>query len=184
MAEDRRHERWLQQAARGDQAAFAELHSALSGPLRGVALRLTSTREEAEELLQDTFLEVWQRAHDFDPGRGSVRSWILVRLRSRALDRRAATGRRSRLESVAANEGPLWTGAPTAEEQLNLQREAQQLRSELSRLPPAQESAVRLAYWEDLSAPQSAALMKVPVGTVKTRLRLAIVKLADQMRRR
>ena len=94
---EREDEQLIARCADGDDAALGDIYSRYCGITLGVATKLLQSRQEAEELVHDLFLEVWQRAAAYDPSRGKVRTWILVRLRSRALDRLRSRGRRQRL---------------------------------------------------------------------------------------
>src|SRR5689334_2088119 len=89
---------------RGDRAAMAALYDRHASLLMALAVRMLQDRSQAEELLHDVFLEAWHHARDYDPGRGTVRAWLLTRMRSRALDRRASRARMARVVEQAALE--------------------------------------------------------------------------------
>ena len=107
-------------AAVGDESALGELYDRHAGAMLGVALRILKLRQDAEDLVHDVFVEAWQKAADFDAGRGSVRSWLLVRVRSRGVDRlrSLSSARRRGLlgdgeplpEGADAQVAPLWEG--------------------------------------------------------------------------
>ena len=161
-------------AATGDQAALAALYDRHAAAVLGVALRILKTRQDAEDLVHDLFVEAWQRAGDFDASRGSVRSWLLVRTRSRAVDRlrslEAARRRglllRAEHEDGEASVPPVWDGLDRA-----------RAKRALDALPEAQRSLVELAYFEGLSCSEMAAQNGIPIGTVKSRLAAAMTKL-------
>ncbi|MDQ3264196.1 MAG: sigma-70 family RNA polymerase sigma factor [Myxococcota bacterium] len=163
--------------ASGDPAAFTEFYLRTSSFTYARALRLTRSPAEAEDLLQDVYLEVWQRAHQFDPSRGPARSWLLVRVRSRALDRLEAQGRRDRAEPQSS--GP--SSPPAPDERLSGWGTEAKLQGEVERLPVSQQEALRLSYWEGLSSSATAARLQIPVGTVKTRLRLGLSRLSTRL---
>jgi RNA polymerase sigma-70 factor (ECF subfamily) len=173
--ESSRDEGLLAAAATGDSIALASLYDRHAATMLGVALRILKTRQDAEDLVHDVFVEAWQRARDFDESRGSVRSWLLVRVRSRAVDRLRsldAARRRGLLASVEEHgEGepavaPIWDGTDRA-----------RAKSALDSLPEAQRVLVELAYFEGLTCSEMARHCAIPIGTVKSRLSAAMAKL-------
>jgi RNA polymerase sigma-70 factor (ECF subfamily) len=161
-------------AAAGDEAALAELYDRHAAAMLGVALRILKTRQDAEDLVHDVFLEAWQRAGDFEPGRGSVRSWLLVRMRSRAVDRLRSleAARRRGLFAAAEHADGEPTELPTWD---GLDRE--RAKRALDALPEPQRALVELAYFEGLTCSEMAARCGIPLGTVKSRLSAAMAKL-------
>jgi RNA polymerase sigma-70 factor (ECF subfamily) len=164
-------------AAAGDERALAELYDRHASALLGVALRILKSRPDAEDLVHDVFVEAWQRAADFDPSRGSVRSWLLVRARSRAVDRLRSLeaarrrGLLQRAESAGeeASVPPIWDGLDRA-----------RAKRALDALPEAQRALVELAYFEGLSCSEMAARCGIPIGTVKSRLSAGMAKLRQE----
>jgi RNA polymerase sigma-70 factor (ECF subfamily) len=166
----------LAEAARGNVRALAALYD------RYAALALTMARRMlgeagAEDLVQDVFMEVWRRADAYDPARGTVRTWLLVRLRSRALDRlRSATARREvPTEDVAPNRA-----APEVEDP-SLVPDRRAVREALAQLPDDQRQVLELAYFQGMSSSEIAERMGSPIGTVKSRTAAAMVKLRAAM---
>ena len=143
----------------------------------GVALRVLRERADAEEVLQETFIEVWRRAREYAPSRGSVEAWLLTIARTRAIDRlrsRAARGRMA--EAVSAEPAQ---AVPKLPDMLSATAEdAMRVQAALCALPVEQRMALELAYWEGLSQTEIATRTGQPLGTVKTRVRLALLKLA------
>ena len=159
---------------RGDRAALGELYDRFAPILMAVAVRILGERREAEDLLHDVFLEVWRQASDYDAARGSVRAWIMIRLRSRAIDRRKSAGvaRVVPLEPEehvddreASGEDPLFGPDRAA------------VRRALASLPEEQRTVLELGYFEGLSSSEIAARIDAPVGTVKSRVAAALAKL-------
>jgi len=163
-------------AAVGDESALAELYDRHAGAMLGVALRVLKVRQDAEDLFHDVFVEAWQKARDFDSGRGSVRSWLLVRVRSRGVDRLRTLQAARRRGLVADAEGAV-EAAPVAAVWDSPDRE--RARKALDALPEPQRVLVELAYFEGLTCSEMAAHCAIPIGTVKSRLSAAMSKLRE-----
>lgn len=160
--------------ARGDRSALAALYDKYASFLMSLAMRVVRDRREAEDLLHDVFLEAWRSAVDYDPSRGRVRTWLAVRMRSRALDRQksARVSRRAGDESVlerVESEG----GASDIERTPDQQR----VRGALADLSAEQRQIVELAYFDGLSCSEIATAIAVPIGTVKSRMAAAMARL-------
>jgi RNA polymerase sigma-70 factor (ECF subfamily) len=154
--------------ARGDSHGLAALYGRYAATMLATARRILGDPRAAEDVVHDVFLEAWRQAFTYDPARGSVRTWLLVRLRSRALDRcRAAVLRRT----VA--EPPETADEDDASELPDHQR----LRRILHDLPPEQRAVLEHAYFAGLSASEIAAELGIPIGTVKSRLGAGLKKL-------
>ncbi|HEV2967535.1 MAG TPA: sigma-70 family RNA polymerase sigma factor [Candidatus Dormibacteraeota bacterium] len=170
--------------AAGSQDALALLYDRYSGLAYGIALRVLGDPGRAEDAVQEAFLNVWNRAGAFDPERGSLRSWLLTAVRNRSIDylrgRGAHERREQDLEPVIAMVGA--SSDPWHEVSLKLERDA--VREALTSLPPEQRQAVELAYFGGYSQTEIADLTRVPLGTVKGRLRLALEKLSSYLRGR
>lgn len=166
----------------GNRQALGRLYDRYAPLLLGVGVRLLGQRREAEDLVHDVFLEVWRNASAYDVGRGSVRTWILMRLRSRALDRlKSVTHTRvSSLEETAAHE-PSAAGAGEGHEDPSLAADRTRVRRALSLLPAEQRAVLELAYFEGLSSQEIASRVGVPVGTVKSRVAAAMTKLRAEL---
>ncbi|MCP3099420.1 sigma-70 family RNA polymerase sigma factor [Myxococcus sp. K15C18031901] len=170
----------LQQVALGSGAAMREVYARCGARAFAVTLRLLPSRADAEEVLQEAFLEVWRRARDFDPARGGLETWVTTIARTRAIDRLRSLGTVSRLVEGAARQPPPVSATPTApDEAASLGQDRARVRVALRRLPAEQREVVELAYFEGLSQREIAERTGDPLGTVKTRARLALEKLAD-----
>lgn len=155
------------------------LYARCSGRAWAVALRILNSRPDAEEVLQETFLEVWRRAREFDPSRGGLETWVMTIARTRAIDRRRAMGTVARVAEEAATEPPPVSAAPVDPSEVAEQgQERARVAAAMSELPPEQRQVVELAYFEGLSQREIAERTGDPLGTVKTRARLALEKLA------
>jgi RNA polymerase sigma-70 factor (ECF subfamily) len=160
----------VQAVAEGDRQALAKLYSRYSPCLLAVAQRILGERREAEDLLHDVFLEVWRQAAQFDAARGTVRAWLLMRMRSRSLDRRKSAG----FSRVVALEDQNDVRA-TSDDTLGPDRNT--VRNALQALPEDQRLVLELGYFEGLSSTEIAARIDAPVGTVKSRVAAALAKL-------
>jgi len=165
-----------------DAQALALLYDRYASRLLGLGQRILGDTGEAEEVLQEVFLFVWRAAATFDPTRGSVLAWLLVATRSRAIDRvrtrrpAARAGLRT-VERVPDRPDPRDVEADSAA------REWETLcRSAIAQLPPEQKVALELAYFEGLTHQEIARKTSTPLGTVKTRVRLGLMKLKDRIR--
>jgi RNA polymerase sigma-70 factor, ECF subfamily len=160
-------------AAGGDQEALARLYDRYAPSLLAAGQRILGGRRDAEDLLHDVFVEVWQQAGDYDAVRGSVKSWLFLRLRSRAIDRLRLASKRN----VELGDQVLATATREVAEDPALSPDRAQVRNTLQALPHDQRVAIELAYFGGLSGAQIAAQLGVPLGTIKTRLALGMSKL-------
>lgn len=168
--------------ARGDEQAFASLYRRYSPTLLGFLIRILDSTPEAEDVLQEVFVHVWQRAADFDETRGRVFTWLATIARSRAVDRMRATGTRNRLEGEASLERPGDVANAANDALRTEQREV--LLDALASIPEGQRHALLLAYFEGLSQSEIAERTGAPLGTVKTRTRDGLRKLRDLLRKK
>ena len=167
----------LRACAAGEKAALQRLYRAVSPLLFGLALRMLKDRGRAEDVLHETFLQVWQRADRFDPGRGPARAWIVGILRYRALDALRSGGR----EVTTAEPLPPEQAAegPDAFELLRASRDAAALHRCLGELAVPTRHTILLAYTEGLSHSEIAARVDAPIGTVKSWIRRGLLALKD-----
>jgi len=166
--------------ARQDQLALAELYDRYRLILFGLVMRILHDRAEAEDVLQETFLQVWRRAGDFDEARGRAFTWLVTIARSRALDRLRAAGSRGRLATEAAGL-PREDMGDAAADALRSE-ESRTVRAALAELPNEQRHALLLAYFEGLTQAEIAARLGDPLGTVKTRMRAGMIRLRQLLR--
>lgn len=157
--------------AEGDRGALARLYERHAGVLLAVALRIVRERREAEDLLHDVLLEAWKHAKDFDPKRGRVRTWLAIRMRSRALDLQKSA-------RVSRNAGDAGLEVVVDESERTSPDHAR-VRAALGELGEDQRKVVELAYFDGLSCSEIAAKIAVPIGTVKSRLAAGLKRLRD-----
>jgi RNA polymerase sigma-70 factor (ECF subfamily) len=156
--------------AGGDRDALGALYDRHAPTLLGFARRMLGTGSAAEDLLHDLFLEVWQHAVEYAPERGSVRAWLIVRARSRALDRLGRQAREARIAAEISHATPVASAAPSPPTAIDAAR----IRQLVATLPPDLTAVLDCAYFEGLSATEIAARLGIPVGTAKSRLARAL----------
>ena len=171
----------LARVAQGDVAALRSLYDQHAPRAITIAFRILRNREEAEDIVQETFLEVWRRAAQFDPGRGGAVAWVVTIARSRAIDRLRSRSIAGRTIASAAEEAEAMqpVAPPTPAVEVDRRRDERRVAAALGALPPAQRRTIELAYFEGLSQSEIAARTDCPLGTVKMRVKLAMAKLAD-----
>jgi len=159
--------------ARGDRTAMAALYDRYAPLLLAVATRIVGNRVQAEDLLHDVLLEAWHRAGEYEVERGSVRAWLVTRLRSRALDERMGAARRAELvRSKLPRVEDLTNRSPDISA-----TDGDHLRREVAGLPRDLKRVIDLAYFEGLSAAEISLRLGIPCGTVKSRLARAMTLL-------
>jgi RNA polymerase sigma-70 factor (ECF subfamily) len=174
----------LERVARQDRAAFAALYDRLSPPLYATALRILRDPAEAQDVVHDVFISVWDKAGTFEARRGSAFAWVVTLVRNRAIDRVRARRRRSELlaESVPDDLGYTET-APVAagHESAVANEDAQAVRAAIGTLPPEQRRALELAFFGGLTQEQISQSLREPLGTVKARIRRGLIKLREHL---
>jgi len=167
----------LHAVARGDELALAACYDRYRLILFGLILRTLHDREEAEDVLQEVFLQVWRRAGDFDEARGRAFTWLVTIARSRAIDRLRSAGSRTRLAEEAA-QVPQDEFGDAAVDAVKSET-GSIVRKALAELPEEQQKTLFLAYFEGLTQTEIAARLGDPLGTVKTRIRSGMMKLRE-----
>lgn len=150
----------------------------------GVAMRILGDPARAEDAVQDAFLNLWHRAATFDADRGSIRAWLLTSVRNRCIDHLRGRGSRERREQELSPDVDYAssTSDPWREVSLSLERTA--VRDAMASLPAEQRQVVEMAYFGGYSHTEIAAMSRVPLGTVKGRMRLALEKMGSYLRGR
>lgn len=175
--------RLLAAIARGEKAALGALYDSLSRPLYSLAYRILNDGAEAEDVVQDVFLQIWRKAGTFDTTRGSVFGWAATLTRNRAIDRVRMRKRRTELLADSAPDlqpaplsGDLDSGAS-----LWLQEKNRAVRSALGQLAPDQQKAIELAFFSGLTQLEISAKLNEPLGTIKARIRRGLLKLKKNL---
>lgn len=159
--------------ARGDRAALGELYERHASRVFALLLRILGERGEAEDLLHDVFLEAWRHAGDYASERGTVSAWLVLRARSRAIDRRRSAPRTRSVALEGAD--PPERGDPAADPARILDQK--RLGDVFSVMSVEEREVILLGYFEGLSSTEIAERIGKPVGTVKSRTRSALEKL-------
>jgi RNA polymerase sigma-70 factor (ECF subfamily) len=165
---------------RRDPQALAELYDRYGRLAYSLILRVVRDTGVAEDLVQETFLRVWNRVQGFDADKGSIGPWLLAVARNRAIDYlRSTTGRaRNSLELDATDHPALYNDM---EKDLLVSDKARRIKAAMLKLSPNQREVIELAYFEGLSQTEMAARMGQPLGTVKTWVRTALKNLRDEL---
>jgi RNA polymerase sigma-70 factor (ECF subfamily) len=165
-------------AGRGDQAAFEAVYDRVAAPVFGLIRRVLRDSAQAEEVAQETLLEVWRTAARFDPARGSAMTWVMTIAHRRAVDRVRSEAAAAKREARAAA-----AGAPVLADEVadavESSMEAERVSRCLDRLTELQRESITLAYYSGYSYPQVASALGVALGTVKTRIRDGLRRLRD-----
>lgn len=173
--------------AQGDRVAFAELYDRFNRPLFATALRILREPTDAEDVVHDIFLVIWEKASTFDPSRGSAFAWAVTLTRNKSIDRQRSRVRRADLLNQAPVEDlPVGANSVPSDsaDSLWVQEKAAAVRSAIRRLPPEQQKALELAYFSGLTQQEISERLKEPLGTVKARIRRGLLKLRDVLAER
>ena len=172
----------LQRIARQDRAAFGEFYDRHAVLMYSVACKILNDPGEAEDVVQETFAQIWEKAKNFNPELGKAASWVATLTRNKAIDRIRATQRRTRLAEAAGAEFAIVAEAPDSVNELLFgDDKARLIQSALGELPAEQRRAIELAYFSGLTQNEISEKLQEPVGTIKARIRRGLFKLRDQL---
>lgn len=167
----------------GDERALVSLYDRWVHAVYSVASHLLRDSRDAEEIVEQVFARIWREAERYDPERGSIGAWIVVIARSQSLSRLRDNTRRARNDELRidhlVNDPSASTPSPLLEAETNERQEI--VRRAVSRLPAEQQHVVRLTFFDGLSQTEIASALGLPLGTVKTRVRLAFLKLRGSL---
>ncbi|MEW1865842.1 ECF RNA polymerase sigma factor SigK [Streptomyces sp. NBC_00669] len=168
----------LDRVSRGDQEAFEHLYTAVAGAVLGLVRRVVRDSAQSEEVAQEVLIEVWRCAARFDPQQGSAMAWIMTMAHRRAVDRvRSAQAAADREHKAGLRDRVRAFDEVTEQVERRLERE--QVRRCLERLTELQHESVTLAYYRGYTYQETAEVLGVALGTVKTRLRDGLIRLRD-----
>ncbi|GAA3240053.1 sigma-70 family RNA polymerase sigma factor [Actinocorallia longicatena] len=170
---------WARRLVSGDEAALGEIYDAYGGLVYGLALRLTRSRELAEDVVQEVFSFLWERPAAFDPGKGTLRSWLGLLAHRRSVE----TVRREELRRrpAASDDMPLPGVDEAVTEELYREQIRGRVAEAVARLPEPLRQVVELAYYKGRTYRQVAAELGSPEGTVKSRIRAALKQIAEDL---
>ena len=173
----------LQALQRGEQDAVALLYDRYAGIAYGLALRITGNATTAEDVVQEAFVSLWKQAPRFDPERGQVRSWLLTMVHHKAVDAvRRQTARPERALPEGAEEFMEASGRP--DELAEMMLDAEAVREAVRQVPDDQRRVIEMAYFRGMTHVEIAQETGVPLGTVKSRLRIGLEKMREYLRPR
>ena len=171
----------VEQMSRGRTEAVAELYDRYAGMLKALALKILRDAGDAEEVLQETFLQAWRQAARYDPRRSSVSTWLVLITRSRSIDRLRTLQVKQRTAAAAQRENPDLHTSPRGVSTVLLQERRKRLREELEKLPAEQSQVLEMAFYGGMTQSEIAEKVGIPLGTVKTRTLLAMKKLRQAL---
>jgi RNA polymerase sigma-70 factor (ECF subfamily) len=168
----------IQQVAQRDREAFSQLYDSCSSLVFSLAMRMLKVRSDAEDLLQEVFVQIWRQASNYSPERGSPEAWIINIARSRAIDKLRSIRRME--QSFVLTDDPARAESSDNVENSAAESESKMaMSSALINLPEAQRRVLELAYFDGLTQSEIAARLNQPLGTVKTRMRAGIQRLRE-----
>ena len=171
----------LLRIGQGDRRSFEAFYDRISATLFAIAIGILKNREAAEDVLQDVFVQIWEKAPLYDPTRGKPATWAITLVRNKAIDRVRSSQRRARLHDDLQREAEL---SDQSDDYTSLDAAASGERGKLllaalKELPAEQRQVLELAFFASLSQSEIAAQLGAPLGTIKARIRRALVKLRD-----
>ncbi len=173
----------IREMAAGNASALAEVYDRHVSVVYSLALRIVGEEGEAEDVVQEVFAQAWRQAGRYDAGRGSVVAWLLIMTRTRAIDRLRA--RQSRPDRATVSDDVFLDRlvAPVQDPAVHMaaEQDAVRVRRALGELPLLQRVAIELAFFEGLTQQEVAERLEQPLGTVKTRIRLGLMKLREAL---
>ncbi|MGB2691290.1 MAG: sigma-70 family RNA polymerase sigma factor [Thermodesulfobacteriota bacterium] len=169
----------IEQVKKGDKTAFKQIYSRFSQVTYNLALRILKDKEDAEEVVQEIFLQIWNKAYSYDPDRGAVSTWVVNIARSRSIDKLRTVGYRNK--NVEIDEEKVNSNVDLSRTIEDRDESKQVIKKALDSLPDKQRIAIELVYFGGLTHIEAAEELEEPVGTIKTRIRLGVMKLKDKI---
>ncbi|MFI5323464.1 MAG: sigma-70 family RNA polymerase sigma factor [Thermodesulfobacteriota bacterium] len=169
----------LARITEGDKSAFKEIYVRFSQVIFNLAFRMLRSREEAEEVVQEIFLQLWNKADSYDPERGAVSTWIINIARSRAIDKLRTLGFKGL--TVELNEERVNSKSDFTRITEDREERKKIIQQALESLPENQRIAIEMVFFEGLTHIEAAEKLNEPVGTIKTRIRLGVSKLKEKI---
>jgi len=171
----------MRRVAQGDRRGFEQLYDRFSGVLFSMAYRVLNNQEAAEDVLQDVFIQIWEKAHLYDPARGKPMTWAVTLTRNKSIDRLRSTLRRSRLQDDVQREAETFEkfDARSSFDAVASGETHQLVREAIQKLSKDQREAIELAFFSSLTQTEIAERLGEPLGTVKARIRRGMMKLRE-----
>jgi len=171
-------EQLMLRVAQGDRSAFEALYDRFAAPLYSLALKMLANAAEAQDLLQEVFLSIWNKAPTFRAARGTAFSWVVSQLRNRAIDRLRARRRHGELmEANAPDLEPTGSDVSSSAHQVDAGERAREVRSAMGQLSDEQRQVLRMAFFEGLTQVEIAEKLEEPLGTIKARAHRGMARL-------
>ena len=167
----------LPKIADKDEEAFSELYKRFSQVVYNLSYRVVKNKSDAEEVVQKVFVQIWNKAENYDQGRGAVSTWIMNITRSRAIDKIRSL--KKTRNNISMDDTFLQFISPKGFIIEDAKEKREIIKEALSKIPPEQKTVVETIYFEGYTHSEAADYLDIPIGTVKTRLRLGILKLKD-----
>lgn len=171
----------LQQTGKGNRQSFEQLYERFSGVLFSTAYRVLNNPEAAEDVLQDVFVQIWEKAPLYDPERGKPLTWAVTLTRNKAIDRLRSAQRRNRLQDDVEREAQTFDqfDGRSSLDAVESVEKGKLVREAIQKLSPDQRQAIELAFFAGLTQTEIAEQLGEPLGTVKARIRRGMMKLRD-----
>lgn len=171
----------IQKVGQGDRQSFEQLYDRFSGVLFTTAYRVLNDQEAAEDVLQDVFIQIWDKAPSYDPKRGKPLSWAVTLTRNKAIDRLRSAQRRYRLQEELEQEAEVAEEPALSLEEVDSAEKGQIVRDAVMRLSKEQRQAIELAFFSGLTQTEIADELQQPLGTVKARIRRGMMRLKEMI---
>lgn len=171
----------LTKTGQGDRASFEQLYDRYAGVLFSMAYRVLNDQGAAEDVLQDVFIQIWDKAPTFDPARGKPLTWAVTMTRNKSIDRLRSTHRRYRLQDEVERETEIMEQTPdrSSTDAVDSAEKSRIVRDAVMQLSKEQRQAIELAFFSGLTQVEIAEELKEPLGTVKARIRRGMMKLKE-----
>ncbi len=171
----------LRLIGQGDRNSFAQLYDRFAGVLFSVANRVLNNQEAAEDVLQDVFIQIWEKAPLYDPLRGKPLTWAVTLTRNKSIDRLRSTQRRNRLRDEVEKESLTFEqfDDKSSVDAVDAMEKGAMVRAAIAKLSPDQRQAIELAFFSGLTQTEIAERLGEPLGTIKARIRRGMMKLKD-----
>lgn len=171
----------LRKTAQGDKRSFEQLYERFSGVLFATALRVVNNQEAAEDVIQDVFIQIWEKAPLYDPNRGKPLTWAVTLTRNKAIDRLRSLQRRARLQDDVEREAATFEqfDGRSGLDGVESMEKGALVREAMKRLTADQRQALEMAFFSGLTQTEIAERLGEPLGTIKARIRRGMMKLRE-----